>query len=419
MAMIGSNTSSQFQKLWRLPFYFIWIPENISLFAAGLVQFALIWWLTTTTGSALLVSIATAIAIIPKALFNPLIGVIVDRISRRKIMVIARMIVGLLSIFLLFAFIKTIIRPWHIFLVLFVRAFADTFHNKALISSISLMVPDDKLTRIAGLNQAIAGMIMFLTPALGAILLKVSTFSIIIFIDIIGVFLAVAPLMVITIPQVKRISTNTNDHILKSLLSDCMDGISYLFNWPGAIGMLCVSSTINFIMQPYFSLISIVVKNNIHGTEVGFGLLGTSIGLGFSLGGCILGIWQGFHRKMVTSLMGVFFAGVSVFFSGIAVSIGLYPTLVCFFLSGLMMPFCIGPIQALVQSSARKEIQGRVFSIIESVSTIMVPISMILAGKIFETIGPQYWYFGGGLCALLTALLAFFNKRIRNLGTID
>ena len=404
---------------WRKPFYMVWISENISLFAAGMVQFALIWWLTIQTSSALFVSIAMAIALIPKAILNPLIGTIVDGADRKRIMIAARASVMACSALLLALFLLGLMRPWHVFTVLFVRALADTFHNKALIASTSLMVPDDKLTRISGINQAVAGLIMFATPALGALLLKVSSFSIILSIDIGGAILAVAPLMVTPIPRAKPMSAATEKRLCRSIMKDCKEGVSYLAGWRGAVGMLGISAITNFIMQPYFSLISIVVVKNLNGGEVEFGMLGAAIGLGFSLGGCVLGIWQGFRRKMLTSLTGILLAGLFVSLSGFAVSLGLYPTLACFFFSGFMMPFCMGPIQALVQSSARKDMQGRVFSIMESASTIMVPVSLVLAGKVFEFPGPQCWYFVGGANALIVALLGFSNRRIRNLGVVE
>ena len=37
---------------WKIPFFAVWTGQAFSLLGSQLVQFALIWWLTKTTGSA-------------------------------------------------------------------------------------------------------------------------------------------------------------------------------------------------------------------------------------------------------------------------------------------------------------------------------------------------------------------------------
>ncbi|MBN2439791.1 MAG: MFS transporter [Spirochaetales bacterium] len=416
--MNGNKNNMFTPERWLTSFLCVWIPQNISLFGAGLVQFALIWWLTSATNSAIIVSMAAAIALIPKAILNPFIGALVDKGNRAFIMIISCLCLAGCSIILAFLFLGGIVQTWHVLITLLIRAIADTFHNKAMMTSTSLMVQPHHLTRIAGINQAFYGVIMFVTPALGALLLKMSSFTTIMIIDFAGATLAVLPLFFIRIPQPSSYNQSNKRLNFRLLLTDIAEGFRYLQHWPGAVGMLVLSAMMNFIMQPYFSLIAIFVRATLQGGEIEFGLLGAMVGLGFLSGGIILGIWQGHPRKMVTSLTGMMGAGVAVMVSGSLAFAGIIPELACFFLAGAMMPLCMGPIQALVQKTVKKNMQGRIFSIMECVSTSVAPVSLLLAGKIFDIFSPEVWYIGGGLTAIGIALFGFMKRKIRNLGTV-
>jgi len=65
-----SNTESvarQAQAQSMVPFFIIWTGQAFSLLGSHLVQFALIWWLTESTGSATVLTLATMMTVIPLA----------------------------------------------------------------------------------------------------------------------------------------------------------------------------------------------------------------------------------------------------------------------------------------------------------------------------------------------------------------
>ena len=56
---------------WKKPFFIIWSGQVFSLIGSGLVQFALVWWLTQTTHSATVLASATMAAILPEIFLGP------------------------------------------------------------------------------------------------------------------------------------------------------------------------------------------------------------------------------------------------------------------------------------------------------------------------------------------------------------
>jgi DHA3 family macrolide efflux protein-like MFS transporter len=59
--------------------------------------------------------------------------------------------------------------------------------------------------------------------------------------------------------------------------------------------------------------------------------------------------------------------------------------------------------------------QGRVFALISTVSSAMVPLSMVIAGPLAEWMGVRTWYWVGGLGVLALGLVSFFLRPIVNI----
>ena len=82
--------------------------------------------------------------------------------------------------------------------------------------------------------------------------------------------------------------------------------------------------------------------------------------------------------------------------------------------SGVMNPITNGPLFALVQSTVRPDMQGRVMSLIISAATAMSPLSLMVAGPVSDAVGIQTWFWFGGVICLLIGIGAFFVPAIMN-----
>jgi len=158
---------------WKGPFFTIWTLQQFSLVGSQLVQFALVWWLTKTTGSATVLATATMIAILPQVLIGPFSGALVDRFSRRAVMIVADGSIALASAWLAYMYFAGSVEVWHIYMIVAIRAIGGGFHWPAMSASTALMVPERHLTRVAGLNQTMQGVTNIVSPPLGAIFLAI------------------------------------------------------------------------------------------------------------------------------------------------------------------------------------------------------------------------------------------------------
>ncbi|MCJ7519453.1 MAG: MFS transporter [Anaerolineaceae bacterium] len=95
-----------------------------------LVQFALVWWLTKTTGSATYLATATTYTIIPEIFISPFAGAIVDRFNR-SLIIISDASIAIAIIVLAGLFYFNLVKVWHVFLMMFLRAVGGAFHYPA------------------------------------------------------------------------------------------------------------------------------------------------------------------------------------------------------------------------------------------------------------------------------------------------
>ena len=408
------NPSQPIPRNWAASFFTVWGGQSFSLFGSALVQFALVWHLTRETGSATVLAIATLFAMLPQIVLGPFAGALVDRWNRRVIMMIADGTIAVATIFLIYLFATDQVQVWHIYLIMTIRSMGHAFHFPAMQASTSLMVPEKHLTRIAGANQTLNGAINIIAPPTGALLLEVLPMQGVLSIDIVTASLAILPLVFISIPQPVRAGETGEEQTQGGFMQDVREGLRYVASWPGLLAILVMATVINFLLTPTSALMPLLVTKHFGLGALEFGLMDSAWGFGVILGGLILSAWGGFKRKVATSMMGIIGIGLGIIIVGLAPANMYWLAILGIAFSGIMNPITNGPLFALVQSTVKPDMQGRVMSLIVSAATAMSPLSLMVAGPISDAIGIRTWLWLGGFLCLLMGVGAFFIPAIMN-----
>ena len=131
-------------------FWLLWSSQAVSLAGSFAVQFAIIWWLTETTGSATVLATAAMIGLLPQVFLGPFFGALVDRWNRKRIMLFADSAIAIASGWLAWMFYIDAATTTHVFMVLGARAIGGALHAPAMLASTSLMVPEEHYVRVQG-----------------------------------------------------------------------------------------------------------------------------------------------------------------------------------------------------------------------------------------------------------------------------
>jgi DHA3 family macrolide efflux protein-like MFS transporter len=168
-----------------------------------------------------------------------------------------------------------------------------------------------------------------------------------------------------------------------------------------------MAMAINFVVNPAFSLMPILITKYFGLGALQLGWLESVWGIGVVVGGLVLSVWGGFKRRVVTSLLGIVGMGIGTLIVGLAPVGAFAVALTGMLVAGFMNPIVNGPFMAVMQSSVAPEMQGRVFSLIQSASLAMMPLSLLIAGPIADKLGVRVWYVAGGVLCIIIGLVAF------------
>ncbi len=412
------KNSRQIQRTWKKTYFLIWTGQAISLLGSELVQFSLIWYLTKTTGSTTVLAFASFIALTPRVILYPFVGALVDRWNRQKVMIYADASIALFTLLLaaFFWFDKTSL--WHIYVVLFLRGMGSGFHWPAMQASTSLLVPKRHLTRVSGINQTLRGILGIVAPVMAALLLDVIPMFAILSIDVATALTAILPLLVVVIPQ-PAVLNHIEGNGVKQIWGDVRLGMKYMLTWKGLLYLGLISAFLNFLIHPGFTFIPLLVTEHFLKGALDLSLLESAFSAGIVLGGLVLSAWGGFKKNIHTNLAGVLGLGLGMGLVAMAQPQQFNLAVAGMALSGLMQPMANGPILAIIQAHVESDIQGRILTLLESMVTMMMPLSMLVAAPVAIWIGVRGWLAFGAIGCLLIGTAGFFIPELINIERRD
>ena len=404
---------------WKRRFFTIWGGQAVSIIGSQLVQFALIWYLTVQTGSATVLATAALVGLLPNVILGPFIGTLVDRWDRRRIMLVSDTAITLMTIGLAVLFALDAVEVWQLYVVMFIRALFGSFHSNAMAASTSLMVPVEHLTRIQGINQMLNGGLNVISAPLGALLLGILPMQSILAVDVFSALFAIVPLLFTRIPQPERHSGITEDDGQETIWQGVKSGLRYVISWPGLLIVSLMTVGINFTIIPAFSLMPLLVKETFGGSAIHLGWVESAMGIGMFVGGALLGVWGGFKRNIVTSMLGLMGMGLGTLVFAVAPSTALWLIVIGSLLVGIMTPMTMGPFYAMIQTIVEPDMQARIFSLLNSVGAAMVPIGLLVAGPVADRFSIQVWFLFGGLLCILMAICGLFIPAVMQIESRD
>jgi DHA3 family macrolide efflux protein-like MFS transporter len=355
---------------------------------------------------------ASLIGMLPNVILGPFIGTLVDRWNRRLVMMLADSLVALATIALAVLFALDMAQVWQIFAVIFIRSLAGAFHSNAMSASTSLMVPVEHLVRVQGLNQMLNGGLNVISAPLGAWLLGLLPMQGILSIDIVTALFAILPLVFFHIPQPEQNAVNSKR---TTVWLDFQAGLRYIISWPGLLIIGLMTVGINFTIIPAFSLLPLMVKDYFGGAAIHLSWVESAMGAGMIAGGALLGVWGGFSRKILTSMVGLMGMGAGALILALAPSSAISWAVGGALLVGFMTPITMGPFFAVIQSIVEPDMQARVFSLLSSVGTGITPLGLMIAGPVADQVGIQAWFLLGGILCVFMAVAGLFIPSVMNM----
>lgn len=395
---------------WKKEFYKIWAGQAFSQLSSSILQFAIVWYLTDTTKSGMVLSLAMLVGFLPQGVLGLFIGVYIDRFNRKLIMIASDLLIAGASLLLVVASVNGSPSTPLVLTVLLIRAIGTAFHTPTLQAVTPQLVPTEELSKCAGYTQSLQSISMILSPALAAFLYSIWSISAIVLLDVAGAIVACVLVAVSHIPLHEKAKKKAE----KSVLPEAVEGFQILYQNKGMLGLVLISSLYTVALMPVSALFPLMCMGYFGGTSVHASVVEIVFAIGFLAGSVILGKWGGTKKKITTIMGSYILMAVCLIGSGILPPQAFAWFVVFSFLMGVSGPFYWGMYTPLLQQSFKEEYLGRVMSITGSVRLISGPLALMISGTITEFAGEETWFLIAGALVVISTILIAAIPVVRN-----
>ena len=362
-------------------FLLIWIGQLASLLGSEMTNFAITIWAWQITGQATPLSLILFFVQTPRVIASLFAGVLVDRYSRKLLMIIGDLVAGISTIALLLLFLTNNLQIWHLYCTAAVNSLFGFIQGLAYSASLSLLVPPQQYNRATALNSVQMSGAFILAPALAGGLYPVIGLKGILIIDLVTFFMAIATLSIVTIPQPLR-ETGGQGGEETGRLTEISFGIRYLLKHRSLLAILGFLLVTSFIDSFNFAILPAMVLARSNDDPTVWGRLLTTFGIGGVLGAATMSIWNLPKRRIDGLLIGnaVWKGGLIL----LSVTQSMVGKLIAAVVSGFCSPFPNSSNQGIWMSQVKPEIQGRVFAARDLIAGIATPLGAAIAGVLVD-----------------------------------
>lgn len=376
-----------------------------------LVQYAISWYITLKTQSGSMMTLSIICGMIPTFLVSPFAGVWADRFDRKKLIMISDSAIALTTLIVALLFFAGFREYWLLFVALVIRAIGAGVQTPAVGAFLPSIVPNDQLMRVNGYFGSIQSLVMLVAPMASAALLSAASIEYLFFIDVITAAIAVSILFVfLKIPA----RDTSGDTPALGYFRDMKAGFSYTACHPFVRRYFIFLAAFFFLCAPAAFLTPLQVTRN-YGPDV-WRLTAIEIvfSVGMTLGGILMGTWGGFRNRVRTMALASGMMGVCT------VALGVIPWFVPYLavmgLFGVMIPVFNTPGTVVLQERVEDEFRGRVYGVMTMITTIMMPLGMIVFGPVADAVRIEYLLVGTGIGLSAIALLLSVNHTLAAAG---
>ncbi|MBE9077517.1 MFS transporter [Romeria aff. gracilis LEGE 07310] len=361
-------------------FIIIWAGQLASTIGSKMTGFALTLWAWDVTGSATALALVGFFYQLPRIPITLVAGLIVDRFSRKQLMMLGDTVAALSTVGIGLLFFTENLQIWHIYGAAMLNGGFGQIQSLAYKTSISSMVPLHQLTRANSMNSAVHYGSAIFGPALAGVLYPIIGLMGILLIDLMTFGVAIATLLSVRIPQPAPQPTTE----IETRLAKLTFGFREVWRQPSLRSLLLITTAFWFFHDLGGAIYDPMILARTNGSAQILASTASAAGIGGVTGAILLSFWGGPRRRVTGMLAGFIGAGLSKTVFGLGRSPAVWiPAQFC---SSLNFPLLGSSENALWMKSITPEKQGRVFAANSLVLQGVSAIAALIAGPLAETV---------------------------------
>lgn len=368
----------------------------------AITDFAIPVWIYLTTGSLVDFALFVALSIMPGVLIAPLAGAIVDRSSRRSMMILGNCMAGGTQLVLGALFWTDTLQIWHIYPLTACLSIALIFQRLGFTTALPQLVPKEYMGHAAGVVQMVIGTAQFAAPLVAVALLSTIGLGGILVVDVASFVLVLGALLLIRFPDTMAHSPR------EPLSKEIAQGLRMSIGNRHLRAAMIYFATLNVMLAALLLSITPLVLS--FSTLTVAGQISFVGGLGGTLGGMVIALWGGPRRRRMRGVM-LATLGLSVF----AVITGLQPSAWVVGIGAFGLWGCLsivnGTFLTIIHTKVPQRFHGRVQSLNQMVSWSTLPIGMAVVAPLGERLLNPLLVPGGALASTVGSVIGVGQGR--------
>jgi len=395
-----------------VPSYRDWFVSQILSASGTMTQIvALSWLVLQLTHSGVDLGLVSTAAIAPLLLAGPWAGALVDRVDRRRLLIVTQSLYILLSVLLAIVTTTGTIRVWMVFVSAFSSGMVGAPDTAARQVYVNDLVGPGRLSSAVSLNEVVINASRVVGPALGGLLLATAGVGACIWANA----ASFVPSLVVLLRHPRAATappsgTHVDVHAAASVPHDHRFLIGWRYAWrhPTIRLALLLAAASGMLFNMNVSL-PLVASRVFHLGGGGFGLMMSAFGVGGILGGLVAAGRGAPTRRSMIALALV--SGTAVLVTASARGVGeFYAGLV---VTGATSIWFIARANTLVQHETAAPLRGRVLAVWSMALPGMMPLTSPLVGFVGSSVGPREGFALAGAAMVVIAGAGSLRVRTR------
>jgi len=344
------------------------------------------------TSSGVWVSALLIADFLPAVAIGLLLGPLVDRLSRKNLLVGADL--TRIAVFVLLTFA---VEAWQIVALAFLAGVASGFARPAAYAGLPNLVAPEMLPRANSLLRTADQLTITFGTLLGGIVVAASGPDLAYALNAASFAVSAALLLQIPVRLLQQGRVESRGH-----WRDVAEGIEVVRRSRALLTVL-VAWNLAMLTIALVNVSEVVLaKVSFNAGDFGFGLMWAASGAGAVIGAFFASSWL--ERRSMTAVYAAAIAVMGIGYVAAAVSPNVWVAVWCILLQGIGNATAIVCNSLLVQQGAPDHVRGRVFTLIMGSNFAVLGIGMALAGPLVDEIGPRWvWVIAGGIALVAAA----------------
>ena len=396
-------------------FALLWGGQTISWFGDSLYFLSLLWLVQEMTGSRAMMGVVAACRTIP-SLMGFLVGALVDRLDKRRLMLAVSMCQALTvaSVPLLKA--VGLLRTWHIPVIAFLLAILGIFFVPARQTLIPYLVKKDELVHANSLMTLSQQAIFIAGYGTGGLLIASLGVMPLFWIDAVSFLGVIAAIWLLRVPGLQRPDSAEQTAAgafgrAKALRAEVMAGLEFMMKTPAISLVMPLSILFNFLFAPFSVLLPSWVKDVLNrGPEV-FGFIQTATMAGMVLGSLAVGLLV--HKVRMSWALPVSLIVMALSIIGFAATRQVWLALLFTGIMGTANAFTNVVFNSYIQAVVPREMMGRVWGTLGTIGQVAAPAGQALAGFLGQVVALPVLFGVEGWATTIISVSYCLAPRIR------